>query len=215
MSYRINEPKPPAPRRTMEKMTTPSDLFITLGTTVNLAIPCWYIETRKPRPAKPHCRTWHDHIGWPSPTHPDHICQAYDFADSCEHHGMKGHPSRHVFNRGYCDQLIDARKLIPVHLLKEGYTKAEVKIEYMEGDDRVKLTGSAVIDSTDDWIVRINLDSMPNASERGKPFKKAFFRVSVFASGDNILTEKHPVKNKRDLVCQVKVCVNPTAVVEE
>lgn len=207
MGYRKLEPKPKKPRRTMEKMTSPSDLYMVLDTTANFAIPCWYIEVRKPRPAHPHDRPWHDHVGWPDPHHVDHSCQSWDFAHSCcshDHH-LDHCPS-------HCKNFIDMRKLIPIHLTKEGYEEVKVVIEFIEGDKRVELDGVGVIDPKDDWIVRLFLTSTSKRAGDNTPFDKAFFRVSVFAEGNQVLSERITKRNKKDLVCQAKVCVSPTAV---
>lgn len=208
MAYRKLEPKPKKPRRTMEKMTTPSDFYITLGTTANLAIPCWYIEAHKPRPAHHHDRPWHDHIGWPDPYHADHSCQSWDFAHSCCSHDHNKHHCDH------CKNYIDMNKLIPIHLKEEGYEGIHVVIEWIGGDPRVLLDGAGAIDPHDDWIVRLYLHS---TSERAKgdtePLDRAYFRISVFAEGNQVLSERFDSRrNKKDLVCQAKVCVSPTAV---
>jgi hypothetical protein len=40
------------------------------GTIVDIAFPCFYLDV-----IDEHDTKYHDHKGWPSPTHPDHICQ--------------------------------------------------------------------------------------------------------------------------------------------
>lgn len=212
MGYRKLEPKPKKPRRTMEKLASPSDFYMALDTTANFAIPCWYIEVRKPRPAHLHNRPHHDYCGWPDPKRVDHSCQAWDFAhDCCSHDHSVHHCDSH------CKNFIDPRKLIPIHLTEEGYTDIHIVCEFMEGDNRVSLDGVGVIDPKDDWIVRLFMRATSNDRESNdvKPFDKAYFRVSVFVEGDKVLSErfdKH--RNKKDLLCQAKVCVSPTAVEE-
>lgn len=200
MSYRIGEPKPPKPRRTMENLTSPSDIYLTLGTSTLLAVPCWYIEVHKPIPAVHHSRDYHDFKGAPSPNHRDHVCQAWDFAHSCcsIHHDM--HHCDH------CDHFIDMKRVSPIHMLEEGYEDVEVITEFMEGDSRVSLSGSASIDREDDWILRVRLSSVASEASNRKPYEPALFRLSVFVSG-NI----HGIE-KRDLALQSKVQVLPTAV---
>lgn len=208
MGYRQYEPRPPKPRRTMEKMATPSDIHLALGTTASLAIPCWYIEVRKPIPAHHHNRPHHDHVGWPNPDHHDHSCQAWDYAHACCSHDHNVHHCD-----PHCKNFIDMRKLIPVHLSEEGYHDVQVITEWMEGDNRVTLAGVGNIDPEDDWIVRISLESdTSRGANLSQPMDKAWFRLSVFVEGDNVLSNNYTRRNKRDLVCQAKVCVNPTAV---
>ncbi len=201
MGYRIGEPKPHKPRRTMENLASPSDIYLTLGTSTLLAVPCWYVEVHPPMPAIHHSRDYHDFKGAPSPNHRDHVCQAWDFAHSC----CSIHRDRHRCD--HCDHFIDMKRVSPIHLSKEGYYAAcKVVTEFIEGDDRVDLAGSARIDDDEDWVIRVELDSSSKEPSGRKPYGPALFRLSVFAEGHIRGLEK------RDLVLQSKVQVLPTAV---
>lgn len=150
MSYRIGEQKPPKPVRTLQDTATKSKIFVQNGTVFHMAIPCWYKIIDPPVPAHPHCRTWHDHVGWPSPNHPDHSCQAWDFAHSCCSHDAHRHCS------DTCKDYIDMGKLSPVHLLREGYQDVIVSLD--EAPDGFQAEG--YIDTDKDWIVRIIIGAM-------------------------------------------------------
>lgn len=144
MGYRIKEKQPHKPNRSMQDTATPSKIYMQNGTTAYLAIPCWYQEVKKPIPAHHHDRMHHDHVGWPSPNHPDHICQNWDFAHSCcSFNENKKHCDR-------CHRYIDMSKLIPIHLTKEGYKS--IVVAFDGAPNGLKATGH--IDKKD-WIVRI------------------------------------------------------------
>lgn len=146
MSYRIGEPKPKRPNRTLQKLTTPAQFYMINGTILNIALPCWYQEIIGPMRAKHHCYHWHDHVGQPSPNHHDHVCQVHDFAHY--HHKHHPHHTHHDLHH-----YIDMKNLIPVHLLEEGYTKVHVStVEDYEG-----LEFDGFIDTIDDWIVRVDV----------------------------------------------------------
>ena len=67
MGYRL-----PDERQQFRDVATKSDISVDNGTISRMSIPCNYgwLE-RPPR----HDRMMHDHIGWPSPDHPDRSCQ--------------------------------------------------------------------------------------------------------------------------------------------
>lgn len=228
MSYRVNPiPKVHKPRHTIQALTSPSDVYLTLGTYKQIAVPCWYVEVKKPTPAHHHDRAYHDFKGWPSPNHRDHVCQDWDFAHTCHdphhnniephYHYETHHPhhheepcyhneSGHHHHRDHCNHLIDMNQVFPIRLTKEGYTAVEVVTEFIEGDERVKLVGTGKIDRDEDWVVRVNLESSSSGATTGKPYDAAWFRMSVFVSGTINGTKK------KDLVMQSKVEVRPTAV---
>lgn len=169
MSYRIKEKPKPKPRRTMENLSTPSKIYIQNGTYEYVAIPCWYVEVTPPLKAHPHCRQHHDHIGWPSPRHPDHICQAWDFAHSCCSF------DRHKHRCDRCDKFIDMDRMIPIHLAKEGYDTVSVAFK----DAPEGLSAEGYIDEKHDWIVRIKVSAECD-SAIDEPVE---VRYVVFASG--------------------------------
>ena len=144
MGYRIGERHKPHQRRTLEATACPATVFVENGATADMAFPCWYQEVHRPERVHPHSRSWHDHIGWPSPSSPDRICQRWDFASNC---CTKGHSKCHR----ECKDLLDLSLFFPIHLTEEGYTKAEVVFSGRpEG-----VEGEASIDERSDWIVRV------------------------------------------------------------
>lgn len=157
-SYRIDQPKPKPKHRSMQDTATPGEIFVHNGCTANLAIPCWYLETRPPIPAHHHDRMHHDMIGWPTPTHPDHCCQEWDFDRSCctRNPRMKHCPP-------HCEHFLDMGRLIPIHLKKEGYQTVTIKVLGSDKKDAEGIEATGVIDNTDDWVIRVSFDvQVPN-----------------------------------------------------
>lgn len=155
-SYRIDQPKPKPPRRTLEKLTTPGTIYIHPIETVELAIPCYYMEMRPPVPARPHDRMVHDMLGWPWPDKPDCSCQEWDF----DRHRCRRTPHMKC-DPPHCKDYIDMRRLIPIHLTEEGYSGADVVLNDSEGKpvdvNTSDIQIEAHIDATDDWIVRVSM----------------------------------------------------------
>ena len=147
MGYRIKEHKDHKPHRTMQDTATPSGLYVQNGTMARLAIPCWYYVVDPPVRMHHHDRMHHDHIGWPSPNHPDHICQDWDFVHSCCSHNIHKHVCDH------CHMFIDMNKFFPIHLEEEGYTSVDVAFV----NPPVGLKASGVID---DYMVRLYIEPM-------------------------------------------------------
>lgn len=143
MSYRVNGAPPPIKNRTVQKTVTPITFYMTNGATADIAFPCWYHEVPYPQRAIPHSQQWHDHVGWPSPNHRDHICQHWDFSSHvCGHHGH--HECRH------CADYINMEHIYPIHLTEEGYEKVEILVsEQVDG-----IVGKGWIDEKEDWVVR-------------------------------------------------------------
>lgn len=174
MGYRIGEKKPHKPNRTMQDVATPSDIFIVNGETSRLAIPCWYYIIDPPIEAHPHSRMHHDHVGWPSPNHPDHICQRWDFAHSCCGYDMHKHVCDH------CHMYLDMDTMAPIHLTREGYTNA-----YISFDENISgLTSDCYIDEKEDWVIRVNLKAKCEKAIK----EKQRIRFTVFVSnGSDII----------------------------
>lgn len=174
MGYRINHHPRPLPHRGAVDIATPVKLTIHNGTTAHFAFPCWYYEVHKPIPAHPHNYHYHDHIGWPSPSHPDHVCQLWEPDHNCCKLGHKHKCSLH------CKNFLDFRGISPIHFLSdyEGYWDGEdsdgnriglasvvwdtpeildeegdVVKEALEPPDG--MTAQAWIDPIDDWVVRL------------------------------------------------------------
>lgn len=152
-SYRMDQPRPKPKHRSMQDTATPGEIFVHNGCTASLAIPCWYLETRPPIPAHCHDRMHHDMIGWPTPTHPDHCCQEWDFDRSCctRDPRMKHCPP-------HCEHFLDMGRLIPIHLKKEGYQDVAVKVFDSDKKDADGIKATGVIDDLDDWVIRVTFD---------------------------------------------------------
>ena len=158
MSYRIKEHHHHHGRRTMQDIATPMLVSVHNGATAHLAIPCWYQEVVKPVRAHHHNIHWHHHVGWPSPNHPDHICQ---LAYEGKHYGHKC-PMGHDHCKQTCSHYIDMRNIIPIHLLSEyeGYNNARVAFDVLP----TGLTYEAKIDEYEDWVVRVSFTAkLPEA----------------------------------------------------
>ena len=153
-----NHPAPPRIRhRTVENLTTPGTIYVANGSIAVFAFPCYYQEIHPPIRAHHHCKDWHDHVGRPSPNHPDHSCQpAHEFASWWtgmheidpiypDYHHHPAHWRRHL--RHY----LDMRSLIPIHLTEEGYTEIEVTIK----DKPEGITVRGWIDEYRDHVINV------------------------------------------------------------
>ena len=189
-SYRIDEPRPRPKQRSMQDTATPGTVFVHQGTTAHLAIPCFYQEAHFPVHAHPHDRMRHDMLGWPTPEHPDHSCQEWDF----DRHCCRRTPHM-KFCPPSCERFVDLGRLFPIHLTDEGYDGVEVE----QQTELVTVTGH--IDSDQDWVVRLDVESDVDISVT-KPQRTS---VAVYVTrGDDA----------RDLVSLVKVIVLPVAIEE-
>lgn len=189
-SYRIDEPRPRFKQRSMQDTATPGTVFVHQGATAHLAIPCFYQEAHFPVHAHPHDRMLHDTLGWPTPYHPDHSCQEWDF----DRHCCRRTP--HLkFCPPSCERFVDLGRLYPIHLREEGYE--EVRVEQQTG--LVTVTGS--IDADQDWVVRLVISSEVDM-EVTKPQRTS---AAVYVTrGDDVM----------DLVSLVKIIVLPVAIEE-
>lgn len=178
MSYRINErPRKPKTRQA-QALTTPSDIFVVNGTTTRIAIPCFYHEIRRALPAVLHDRMIHDHIGWPTPDSPDHVCQPHDFAIP------PGHPSRAMPHMGYAGpgevkRYIDMSKVFPVHLTKEGYNKYYAKLAASISS---YASATVKVDPEKDWVIRVTIKANKKFDEIDDKQAEQVGAYSIFAS---------------------------------
>lgn len=176
-------------RRTVQDTATLSTAFVQNGSKFRIAFPCWYCVVDPPVEAHCHSRAWHDHVGRPSPRHPDHVCQAWDFAHSCC-----------SFDRGKrecdrCSRYVDMDRMVPIHLRREGYTSVKVALD----DPPAGLEATGRIDADRDWIVRIDVEA--SCEDAVKEKKEVPF--TVFAEG-TVLGER-----VRDVVARGKIVVLP------
>lgn len=150
MGYRKIEKKKPI-KRVLQDVTTQNRTFIQNGAHAHIAIPCWYMEIRHPQHTYIHDREWHDHIGWPTPTNPDHSSQ--------DAYHIKGAPYQYDTARGGWRNIfryLDMSQCHPIHLLKEGYKTVEIAFANKpEG-----LNASGYIDPNQDWVVRFDINPM-------------------------------------------------------
>ena len=174
----------------MQDTATPGTVFVHQGTTARLAIPCFYQEAHFPVHAHPHDRMRHDMLGWPTPEHPDHVCQEWDF----DRHCCRRTPHM-KFCPPFCERFVDLGRLFPIHLREEGYE--EVKVEQQTG--LVTVTGS--IDADQDWVVRLVISSEVDM-EVTKPQRTS---AAVYVTRED---------DVMDLVSLVKIIVLPVAIEE-
>lgn len=171
-SYRIDQPKPKPRNRSFQSLSTPNTLYIHNGGSADLAIPCYYMEVRPPVPARPHDRMRHDMLGWPTPDHPDHVCQEWDF----DRHHCRRTPHLKCCPP-HCEHFLDMRRLIPIHLIGEGYGDVQVRIVDEDGenadDNDIRMTGE--IDEHDDWIIRLYVSTHVAGAVIPKDGEKAFY----------------------------------------
>lgn len=189
MGYRIKErPLPPKPKRSTDATITPSEHYITNGTKKVFAFPCFYQEVTPPVHAHLHDKHWHDHIGWPSPNHPDHICQVgapmpYDAKFAAKHHLAP------------FDFYLDPKNLVPIHFREEGYTSF---LDAWREDTHPTMT--IALDEKDDWIVKASVTaSMNDAIEEPQEYHFSIFGVT----SDN---------ERKDLIVLGKMIVLPASI---
>lgn len=177
--------------RTVVDTATPMTWYIKNGATANFAFPCFYQEIHHPKHVSLHSRRLHDHYGWPSPNHADHICQPGELVMEMLHSDDTCNP---------CDirSLIDMSKLIPIHLIEEGYTSAVVSF----ADTIPGLNVSKVwIDVDDDWIVRAIISAeVPDAVKKKI---RTGFQVQVRRTDENDI-------EIRDIVCDGVLVILPS-----
>lgn len=154
MAYRMNEIPHDIPQRVFD---------VRNGATLKVSLACFYYHE--------HDNDLHDHIGWPSPDHPDAICQE---------HVIEPAPwiPNHI--------RIEEGNLVPIYLIEEGYTGASVKIE----DETIAAasTSTVFIDQEQENIVKMNITvNLPTFTD--KPKETGF---TVFATKDDGI---------RDAVC--------------
>ena len=128
--------------RYTQNLTTPSDVWMENGSTLDLALPCFYKLPHTKQPIVEHCRDWHDFVGQPAPDHPDHVWQPP------HHHHHHGHP---WVNGPHCVTNIKHIRTIPIHLKEEGYDKFTIDI------DPSGVAGTCELDEADDHIIRVSL----------------------------------------------------------
>lgn len=209
MSYREEQHRHCKPNRTMEVTTTPSGVFVDNGVTAHLAIPCFYKEIFPPIETWSHDRRVHDHHGWPTPDHPDHSCQNWDFAHGRCHKGNKRNAWHDYItnpyeyhgacgNHNHCNDYIDPSRLYPIHLTQEGYE--DVSIVFKDAPDG--LTYRAWIDEESDWIVRVFFDV--EVEEAITDVVKVPFAVRVHLQDGDY--------KKRDTVLKSKLVILPAPI---
>lgn len=151
--------------RTVADTVTPMIKYIKNGATANFAFPCWYLEVAPPHKVQLHSKRLHDHYGWPSPRHNDHIHQPYELIHEMLHDPYIDEVHNHHEYHGHVRSLIDMKKLIPIHLIEEGYTN--VKVAFADTIEGLTVT-SAHIDIDDDWVVRTIISAKVPAAIKEK-----------------------------------------------
>lgn len=220
MGYRIHEKPRPRPRRTMQDTATPIRVYVHNGSTANLAIPCYYQEVHKPEHVHIHDPHWHDHVGWPSPSHPDHICQRWSPTRKICLAGEKHECSTR------CRKYVNMASLIPIHLLSdyEGYKSARVsfistneetgKPEVIGNEEGVTTLGGIIAKAEispepEDWVVRVRFEVKdPDALEEPRKYRFAVFVDAPQRNGErsSLLSEA-----RSDIVLHGELIVLPSA----
>lgn len=194
MAYRKHEHRKPRAQRSAVDITTPVKLYVNNGATASFAFPCWYQEIKPPVPARLHDRHLHDHQGWPSPNHHDHICQLWiPEKGHCVHGMQECHP--------HCRHYIDYSRVTPIHLLSdyEGYDGAFVAW----AGEHEGIEANAYIDPDEDWVVRVNIDCKdPKAIDEPQEHKLTVFIGSDMVNGSY---------TRRDPIIVAKLIVYPSA----
>lgn len=192
MGYRKLEKKKRKPNRSMHDTTTLSKTFVQNGATAYLAIPCLYVEVNPPHELHLHDRDHDDHVGWPSPDHPDRSCQAFEHVHKIyphlhiDHHEEYHHP--HMY--------LDMNRVHPIHLTKEGYK--DIKVAFNNAPEG--LTYDSHIDEREDWVVRVLFDAQCQDAIN----EKLEVEYSVFATG--VLAGRGKVS---DVVSRGKLVILP------
>ena len=201
MTYRLQEKPKPKPRRTIVETATPSKIYVHNGTIAHLAFPCWYQEVHHPIPIKPHRRDIHDHIGWPEPTRPDRICQVWVPGYKEPSIGIGFENPRRIHPR----KMIDLKGIVPIHLLREGYTSFEVALDASDDvPDSSRLEISAYVQEHEDWVVRVDVFAHDEKALK-KPMK---YKMTVFALAAD--TDDHPLARK-DIVALTDLIILPSS----
>lgn len=191
MSYRHHDHKPHKMHRSAVNITTPIKLFIHNGTATSFAFPCWYQEVKPPVPARIHNHHLHDHHGWPSWRHTDHICQMWI-----------PEPGYTIDGPGECRRpfhnYIDYSKVTPIHLLSdyEGYDNEGI-VAWVEKPEGIDAT--AYVDENEDWVVRVDI----SANDADAVERPQVYRFSVFLDSSTT--------HRRDLVVLAELIVLPSA----
>lgn len=150
MAYRERERKRPI-KRVLHDVATQNRTFVQNGATAHIAIPCWYVEVKRPERVFPHDREMHDHLGWPEPNRPDQSCQdAYHLS----HLPWAYHDQEQQWRK--VNRYLDMSKCIPIHLLEEGYSEVEVAF----ANPPAGLGAEGAIDKEQDWVVRFSFFPM-------------------------------------------------------
>ena len=121
MGYRFSD-NPPKPEDHLRRFTVRN------GTIMRLAFGCFYLYG--------HNNKYHDHIGWPNPSSPDHICQ--------DTSNMRLYPFKNK-----------TVSFDEIHLTEEGYDEAVVA--YEDDENLQYLETTAFIDNDNDSVVRMNV----------------------------------------------------------
>lgn len=142
MAYRYEKHPPVKPELLVPRFEVRN------GASTSIAFPCFYFEIDKP--VDWHDHHYHDYIGWPAPSHPDHICQMVP------DYSLWRDPAK-VFN------YVDMNKAVPIDLIAEGYDGA---LAYFDDNDTTgkytsdSLVTTVEIDQDEPWVVRIYVRPM-------------------------------------------------------
>lgn len=174
MGYRYNH-IPPKPENMLPRFAVRN------GATIRIALGCYYLQL--------HDKRFHDYIGWPSPTHPDHICQVGTdtFRVHHHHHCHGSHPA-YTGRYTLTGEEID--------LIDEGYQQVQVVFEEPEQASGIQNV-VAYIDEDNPFIIYLKMDArFPTFSDKPKDL-----RFTVFIG--------NPGEGQVDAVCHAFLTVLP------
>jgi hypothetical protein len=185
MGYRIED------RRPSPEMLVPHVNLRNGGSTV-IAFPCYYLEMEKP--VDWHDHHVHDHIGWPYPGHPDHICQR-----------VPGHATA---DPNIPFDYVDMDKAIPIMLKDEGYTDATVSIDSTDITGNVSssmIMAESYIDPDDQWVVKVLFRALLEEVVGDA----LVFPFTVFAHADAGIVDGKAYPETYDEVARARLLVLP------
>jgi len=159
MQDRASIAKPRDHTASVDEVAGQCTINLTAGELFHIAFPCLYLVIEDPQIIIAHDRMRHDHDGWPSPGHPDHVCQGLnDTTNAAQPYSKIIGPKKRL----------DLQKIKPIHLAAEGYN--EVLCDMIGNPETLLMVGE--IDGLRDWVVNVTVDAtqIPLDSEYHLPF---------------------------------------------
>ena len=195
MGYRLNDIRPPKP-------DSDHPIFDVTNNTIAIwSLPCFYIDVEKP--VDWHDPKLHDHLGWPRPDMPDHVCQQpWEFIKSLSPDAKW--------------RYIDMNRTKKIHFLSEYELDDAEWVEPSIVFDTVDEDGNAIdtsdietycwIREPEDWIIDLSFNPKLDGFA-GKPKDYLFNAyISRYSSG---LAPEDPNLISKDLLVRGRLLVFP------